>query len=424
MNEYDLQLDKMEKNQLKEIILEQKNTFEKDLEIIPRQIPTNAISSQKITVITGIRRCGKSTLLRQIARKYDEYNYINFEDERLLEFTYKDFNTLLEIFLELQPKAKTFFFDEIQNISGWEKFARRLFTEQYKLYITGSSAKLLSSEIATSLTGRNIRIELYPFSFKEYLDYNQFKLKKIFVTKERAQIAKYLEEYLTFGGFPEIIQSKDYEELNQIYQDIIIKDLLVRLQIRDNKDFRELAMYLLSNVSKKMSYNNIKNLLQFSNTSKVKNYVEALTEAYLFFNINKYDSSIKKQIRNEKKIYCIDQGIINATAFKFSKEEGRIIENTVFLELKRRKKEIYYEEDKTECDFLIKEGLNIVKAIQVTVSLAEEKTKQREISGLLNAMSKYDLSKGTIITKNHEETIRMEKKIIQIIPLWKFLLEE
>lgn len=413
----------MEKNQLKEIIIEQKNTFEKDLNIVSREISQNAISSPKITVITGIRRCGKSTLLRQIAKQYKEYNYINFEDERLLEFTYKDFNTLLEVFFELQPQTKVFFFDEIQNITGWEKFARRLFTEQFKLFITGSSANLLSSEIATSLTGRNIQIELYPFSFVEYLKYSNFEIKYTYTTKERAQIAKLLEEYLKFGGFPEVIKSKDFEELNQIYQDIIIKDLLVRLQIRDNKDFRELSLYILSNVSKKISYNNLKNLLQFSNTSKVKNYVEALIEAYLFFSINKYDSSIKKQIRNEKKIYCIDQGIINATAFKFSKEEGRIIENTVFLELKRRKKEIYYEEEKTECDFLIKEGLNIVQAIQVTVSLANEKTKQREIKGLLDAINKYDLKEGTIITKNHEEIITIEGKKIHVKPLWKFLLE-
>ena len=299
-----------------------------------------------------------------------------------------------------------------------------MFTAQYKLFITGSSANLLSSEIATSLTGRNIRVELYPFSFKEYLESKQFKVKKTYITKERAQLTKLLNEYLIFGGFPEIIVSKDYEELNQIYQDIIIKDLLVRLQIRDNKDFRELALYLLSNISKKISYNNLKKLLQFSNTSKVKNYIEALIEAYLFFSISKYDVSIKKQIRNEKKIYCIDQGIINATAFKFSKEEGRIIENTVFLELKRRKKEIYYEEEKTECDFLIKKGLNIVQAIQVTVSLANEKTKQREIKGLLNTINKYNLKEGTIITKNHEETITIEGKKIHIKPLWKFLLDK
>jgi predicted AAA+ superfamily ATPase len=412
----------MDRNQLKEIVLEQKETFEKPLDIVPRTISKNAISSPKITVITGIRRCGKSTLLRQFAMSLKDYSYINFEDERLLEFTHTDFNVLLEVFLELNPHTKTFFFDEIQNIVGWEKFCRRLFTEGYKLFVTGSSANLLSSEIATSLTGRNIQVELYPFSFHEFLKYNKILIKEIHTTKERAQIAKLLEEYLSFGGFPEVIKSKDYEELNQIYQDIIIKDLLVRLQIRDTKDFRELAFYLLSNTSKKISYNNLKNLLQFSNTSKVKNYVEALVEAYLFFTINKYDPSIKKQIRNEKKVYCIDQGIIQATAFKFSRDEGRIIENVVFAELKRRKNELFYEEEKTECDFLIKEGLNINQAIQVTVSLADEKTKQREITGVLNAMNKYNLKEGLIITKNHEEIIAVENKKIIVKPLWKFLL--
>lgn len=412
----------MEKYQIKEIILEQKETFEKNLKIVSRAISKNAITSPKITVITGIRRCGKSTLLRQISKKYSSYNYINFEDERLLKFTHEDFNTLLEVFLELEPTAKTFFFDEIQNINGWEKFCRRLFTENYKLFVTGSNANLLSSEIASSLTGRNIQIELFPFNFKEFLEFHNFEIKDIYTTKERAQISKYLETYLSFGGFPEIVESKDYEELNQIYQDIIIKDLLVRLQIRDNKDFRELALYLLSNVSKKISYNNLKNLLEFSNTSKVKNYIEALLEAFLFFTANKYDPSIKKQIRNEKKIYCIDQGIINATAFKFSNDDGRILENTVFIELKRRKKELYYEEDKSECDFLIKTGLNIHQAIQVCTSLGDEKTKKREIKGLLDALNKYNLNEGLIITKSHEETLGIDKKKIIIKPLWKFLL--
>ncbi|MCF6271203.1 MAG: ATP-binding protein [Melioribacteraceae bacterium] len=413
----------MEKQQLIEIVVEQRSIFEKNIKIVPRKIPNNAINSPKITVITGIRRCGKSTLLRQISKQYKEYNYINFEDERLLEFTYKDFNILLEAFFELQPEATTFFFDEIQDVIGWEKFARRLFTEQYKLYITGSSAKLLGSEIATSLTGRNIQIELYPFSFQEYLRYNGFNIKKIYTTRDKALIAKYLEEFLTYGGFPEVIKSKDYEELNQIYQDIIIKDLLVRLKIRDNKSFRELSLYLLSNISKKISYNNLKNLLQFSNTSKVKNYIEALIEAYLFFSIYKYDYSIKKQIRNDRKIYCIDQGIINATAFKFSKEDGRILENVVFLELKRRKKEIYYEEEKTECDFIIKKGIQITEVIQVTTSLANYGTKQREIKGLLYAMRKYKLNEGTIITKNYEDTLDIDGQKIYVVPLWKFLLE-
>lgn len=414
----------MEKNQLKQIIVEQKETFEKDMNIVPRTISKNAIDSPKITVITGIRRCGKSTLLRQISKRYKDYNYINYEDERLLDFTYKDFNTLLEAFLELNPDANTFFFDEIQNVKGWEKFCRRLFTEGYKLFITGSNANLLSSEIASSLTGRNIQIELYPFSFEEFLRYNNIETKSIHTTKEKAQLSKHMEEYLSFGGFPEIVESKDYEELNQIYQDIIIKDLLVRLQIRDNKDFRELALYLLSNISGKISYNNLKNLLKFSNTSKVKNYIEYLVESYLFFTINKYDNSIKKQIRNEKKIYCIDQGVINSTAFKFSRDEGKILENAVFIELKRRKKEVYYEEEKTECDFLVKNGLKIIQAIQVCVSLSDEKTRQRKVKGLLNAMEKYGLKEGLLITKSNEEVIKADGKKVLVKPLWKFLLSK
>ncbi len=413
----------MDKNRLKEIVLEQKESFQRDFEVVQRKIPKKIIESAKITVVTGIRRCGKSTLLRQIAKFYNSYNYINFEDERLLDFHFGDFNLLLEVFMELNEDAEAFFFDEIQNISGWERFCRRLFTDGHKLFVTGSNANLLSSEIATSLTGRNIHTELFPFSFREFLEYKGVKLKETILTKDRAKLSRMLEEYITFGGFPEILKSGDYQELNQLYQDILIKDLIVRLQIRDVKDFRELSLYLLSNVAKKISFNNLKNLLNFSSASKVKNYVDALGEAFLFFTVSKYDPSVKKQIRNEKKIYCIDSGLINATAFRFSREEGRILENIVFLELKRRGKEIFYEEDKTECDFLIKEGLNITAAIQVSVSLADEATRQREINGLLDAMKKYDLPDGLLLTKGAAEDLLIEERRIKIMPAWAFLLE-
>jgi predicted AAA+ superfamily ATPase len=178
-----------------------------------------------------------------------------------LNLTAKDFNTLLEIFLELDPETDTLFFDEIQNISGWEKFVRRLFTEGYKIFITGSSSNLLSSEIATSITGRNLKCELFPFSFKEYLLYQKFETKDTYTTKEKASLSRYFEDYVKYGGFPEIVKSRNEKELMEIYQDILIKDLLVRLQIRDSKDFRDLSLYLLSNISRKMSYNNLKNIL-------------------------------------------------------------------------------------------------------------------------------------------------------------------
>ena len=413
----------MEKNILSQIVLEQEKIFQKDLQIIPRKIPENIRKSPKIIVITGVRRSGKSTLLRQLSKHYTHYNYINFEDERLIDFTYHDFNTLLEVFLSLNPKSNTFFFDEIQEVNGWEKFIRRLFTEGYKIYVTGSNATLLSSEIATSITGRNLKIELYPFSFKEYLSYHTTPIKPIMTTKEKAALSKQCKEYLYYGGFPEILHSKDFEEINQIYQDIIIKDLLVRRKIRDSKDFRELALFLLSNISTKISYHNLKELLEFSTTSKVKNYVDFLCEAYIFFTINKYDPSIKKQMVNKKKIYAVDTGIVNAVSFQFSENKGRVLENAVFLELKRRYKDIYYFEGKNECDFIIKSGRTITQAIQVADSLSEPKTRKREIEGLLSAMDFFDLKKGCIITSDTEEHLNKDNKHITIIPFWKWSLE-
>ena len=413
----------MDKTILNQLIMEQRKIFEKNIHIVNRDFPKNIISSPKIIVITGVRRCGKSTLLRQLSKHYKNYSYINFEDERLLDFTYRDFNNLLEIFLSFDPKSKTFFFDEIQVIEGWEKFTRRLFTEGYKIFVTGSNATLLSSEIATSLTGRNLRIELYPFSLKEYLLFSKFELKKVFTTEEKAILSQHIKDYLYFGGFPEIAKSKDFEELNQIYRDIIIKDLLVRFKIRDQKDFRELSLFLLSNVSKKISYNNLKNLLEFSNTSKVKNYVDFLREAYLFFTINKYDPSVKKQIVNDKKIYAVDTGLVNSSSFQFSENRGSILENAVFLELKRRHGEIFYFEEKKECDFIIKSGRNITHAIQVTDNLSNPSTRKREIEGLKFAMNRLNLDEGTIITFDTKEDIKEDDKKIQIIPYWKWLLE-
>jgi len=413
----------MEKTILSQLIIEQKKIFEKDIQIVNRDFPEIIISSPKIIVITGVRRCGKSTLLRQLSKHCRNYSYINFEDERLLDFTYHDFNSLLEIFLSFNRRSKTFFFDEIQVIDGWEKFVRRLFTDGYKIFVTGSNASLLSSEIATSLTGRNLRVELFPFSFKEYLYFSKFEIKKIFTTKEKAILSQHIKDYLHFGGFPEIVKSKDFEELNQIYQDIIIKDLLVRFKIRDHKDFRELSLFLLSNIGKKISFNNLKKLLEFSNTSKVKNYVDFLREAYLFFTINKYDPSIKKQIVNDKKIYAVDTGLVNSSSFQFSENRGSILENAVFLELKKRHKEIFYFEEKKECDFIIKSGRNITHVIQVTDNLSNPSTRKREIEGVKYAMNQFNLDEGTIVTFGTEETIIEGSKKIHIIPYWKWLLQ-
>jgi hypothetical protein len=217
--------------------------------------------------------------------------------------------------------------------------------------------------------------------------------------------------------------SRDKEELKQLYQDVLMKDLLVRFKIRETKGFRDVALFLLSNVSTPISFNSIRNLLGIKSVTSVKNYVDFFEEAYLFYSLFKFDYSVKKQIINDRKIYCVDTGIVNAVAFRFSENIGRTVENMVFIELKRRGADIFYYKGKKECDFLARKGLKVSEAIQVTEGLGNAKTKKREIDGLLEAMEKFKLKKGLIITRDEEETKRFGKKTIAVIPLWKWLLE-
>lgn len=413
----------MDKNTIKLVVLEQRKNFEKKLEIIARQVPKEFIESKKISVISGIRRSGKSTLLKQISRNFDDFYYFNFEDERLLDFEASDLNILYEALMELYGQQKVFFFDEIQNVYGWEKFVRRLFEDGKKIFITGSNAKLLSSELATTLSGRHLKMELYPFSFVEFLDYEKFPRKDFYDTEERSVLAKNFSRYLEYGGFPEVVISKNRKELEQLYQDVLIKDLIVRFKIRETKIFREIALYLLSNITAPMSFNNVRAMVGVKSVTTVKNYVDFFEEAYLFFSLFKFDYSIKKQIINDRKIYSIDTGLANAVAFKFSDNIGANLENVIFIELKRRGKEIFYFRDKKECDFVVRRGLKIIEAIQVSQSLADPKTAEREIEGLLEAMEKFKLKTGLIITESQEEERKINGKRIKIVPAWKWLLE-
>lgn len=412
----------MDINRLKQTVIDQKRVFQEKRNFLPRFFSADLSKSKKIVAITGVRRSGKSTLLRQIAGQYGNYYYLNFEDERLLDFEANDFNSLLEIYFSFYGEKGVFFFDEIQNVSGWEKFASRLFSEGHKMYITGSNAKLLSSELATSLTGRHLRHELYPFGFSEFLDYKKVKHEKLPTTAEKAIVLKFFDEFLLYGGFPEIAESRNGEELKQLYQDILIKDLIVRFKIKDAKSFRELSLYLLSNSGRPVSYNNLKKVLGLKSATTVKNYIEYLAESYLNFSISKFDYSLKKQIKNDKKIFSIDTGLINFVSFLFAPDSGRILENAVFLELKRRGKEIYYYQDGGECDFLIKEGSVITEAIQVTENLSAGNEK-REIGGLTEASGQHNIKKLFILTRNQNNEITMGGKKIIIQPIYQWLLD-
>ena len=412
----------MDKDILEAVALEQREEMEHKPTFVPRQMDSAYLKTNKIVAISGVRRCGKSTLLRQISQNLDGFYYFNFEDERLLDFTARDFNLLFEVLQSLYGEQHTFLFDEIQEIAGWEKFVSRLYRLGYKVYVTGSNAKLLSSELSTLLTGRHLVWKLYPFSFAEYLQFHKVSIKPAYTTKERAVISRHFRDYIRLGGFPEVVVSKDPNELEQLYQDILIKDLLVRYQIRSVKSFRELALFYLSNIGSKVSFNNLKTLLGFKSTDTVKRFTEYLESAYMFFLVNKYDYSLKKQYINDKKVYCIDTGLAHNLSFRFSENTGRYLENIVFIELMRRRQEVFYFSKSGECDFITRKGTKITTAIQVTQRLTKQ-NYEREVNGLIEAMRMFNLQNGLILTYGEEEKLSQDGMEISVLPIWKWLLE-
>lgn len=424
----------MDKIFLKEIALEQRNAV-KELKI------KNEIRREKLEevekflklphsiIISGVRRCGKSVLIRQIMREYfnDDCYYFNFEDERLIDFKANDFNSLYEVLLELFGEKRVFFFDEIQNVEGWERFVRRMQDNGFKFIITGSNAALLSKELGTKLTGRQISFTLYPFSFSEFLTFKGYKFNKnnFLLTKKRAAIKKFFRDYLENGGMPEFLSSKTPEVLKSVYDDILYKDVAARYRISEVKTLRELALYLTVNLSDLFSYNNLKSVFNLGSVSTVKSYIGYLENSFLFFTVNLFSYSLKKQIANPKKIFVIDNGIANKIAYRFSKDRGKFLENLVFLELKRRLREVYYykTEKGKEVDFLAIESRK-KELIQVSQSIKNDKTRKREIEGLVEAMDELKLKNGLILTEDEEETIKAGKKRIVVKPVYKWLLGE
>ncbi|MBU4338961.1 ATP-binding protein [Patescibacteria group bacterium] len=407
---------------LSEVIEDQLNKFKNRDIGIPRNVEFDKyIKTQQITIISGIRRSGKSTLLAQFSKKFENFYYFNFDDDRIADFALEDFQELMIAFQKLYA-SKIIFLDEIQNVEGWERFIRRIYDEGYKIFITGSNAKLLSSELATHLTGRYVKIELYPFSFKEFLRFKKVEYGKK-TSAAKAEILKYFDEYLKFGGFPDFLKYGDEEFLKRIYNDILYKDLLVRFKIKEVKAFKQLAAFLFTNFTKEVSYNSLKNILGFKSSTSVRNYIDFMQESFLVFELYKYDFSLKKQFISDKKLYVIDNGLRNVISFYFSEDLGKSLENLVFLELKRRGNEIYYYKNKKECDFLIKDKARIIQAIQVSKDIEPGKNKDRELGGLMEAMAEFNLKEGTILTQFQEDSFQENGYTVNIVPIWKWLLD-
>lgn len=418
----------LSRERIKQILVEQRKAILNKPFGIKREAISIYAKKKKLphaVVVTGIRRVGKSTFLRQIIKEYysdKNFYYINFEDERLLHFDAQLFNELYEVLIELYGEQKTFFIDEIQNVKNFESFVRRFYEQGFKFIITGSNANLLSRELGTKLTGRYININIKPFSFNEYLKFAKVKLntEALYQTEHIANLKKHFNKYLLTGGMPEYLKYKDPEILTRTYEDIIIKDIAVRYKIDNLYEMRELYQYLVSNFAMKFSFTTLKNIMHLGSVNTVKKYISFLEESFFFTVVNKYDASVKKQIVNEKKIFVLDNGFIPFISNKVNNDNGWLLENLVFNVLSNYDKVFYYSR-KNECDFVLHRKNKIIMAVQVCWELTKGNEK-REYKGLIAAMEEFGLKTGMIITSNQEKQITHEGYKIEIKPAWKWLL--
>jgi len=385
----------------------------------------------EIKVIEGARRVGKSTLLYQVIhhvlRKSKNLLYVNFEDEILKKYSLTE---VVDAYLEY-GSVDYLFVDEIQNCADWVSYVRKTYDkkELKQIWVSGSNSSLIKQEYATLLTGRNLPIHVFPLSFHEFLTFKHFKLSTLTLSKkQQVQINKLFSEYMEYGAFPAVANRTvlKKELLLAYFDDFIYKDIVARYNV-DPKKIKELAIYLATNSAKAFSYRNIANTLN-SHENTIVDYFGYLKNAFLFEELYKFDYSLKKQFVNDKKIYCLDTGLAAAVSFRFSEDKGRILENIVYCELRRRHQEIYFHKQKLECDFVIKKDLQITQAIQVCVSLNEPNTRSREINGLLEALQTYQMKNGLILTYEEEgrEEIRFDEEdyTVEIIPIWRWLLGE
>lgn len=414
------------------IMAEQQKEFEEGgIELVGRELSEKIIELLPLKTpffITGVRRCGKSSLLRilkdRLGLKQKDFLYVNFNDERLANFSVEDFQKILD-FADSEEYAKNcvFFIDEMQEVQGWEKWVDRI-KGRHAIFVTGSNSKLLSNEISTTLTGRSINMGLSPFSFREFL-----KAKKIDAGKwkhsleTQARIRKAFEEFMQTGGFPKRVLTGQKIVVSELYENILYRDVIGKFNKKLSKQIKEMSLFLLTNSANAVSYRELAKMAGIKNVSTVKSIIGAFENSFLFFLTNKFDYSIKKQVQNPKKAYCIDNGFITAAGFRFSQDNGRLLENAVAVELKRRGEDAYYSKNESECDFLVKKGIKIISAIQACYNL-NEGNKKRETNGLMEALKKFGLKEGLILTYDQEQEIKRENKKIIVKPAWKWLLEQ
>lgn len=399
--------------------------------VVRKKVPEELMGSKHSLVIIGPRRAGKSYTIHEIrdmliSKGMDGHSfiYINFEDERLAEFKSEHFDLILEAYNEMQDEKPVIFLDEVQKIDGWEKFIRRLADTDYKIVATGSNSEMLSSEIADRLGGRFPEIEIYPLDFKEFLKFKGMEFKeKHLHTKERFVIKKFFDEYLMYGGFPEVAllaeKASKMKILRSYFNLVFYRDMIARKKIKNETALRYIIKKLRESIGNDITpraiYASLKKADIEVGPNTVENYVDYLRQAFLVIPCSMYAKSVLKQ--EKKKRYFIDNGYIKI--FEVKEDMDILLENLVFIELMKKEKEVYFHQGKRECDFIVEKE----EAIQVTYEL-NEKNIEREVEGLIEAMNAYGIKKGMIITHNQEKEIEKQGRKIRVVPSWLWCLTD
>jgi uncharacterized protein len=411
---------------------------------VPRRLQIETVRG-KAAVCIGVRRSGKSTYLFQVIQQLIKSGvskqnilYLNFFDDRLHDLRQDNLGLITEAYYSIFPKKKNSetvycFFDEIQSVPGWEPFVDRLMrTEKCEIYITGSSAKMLSKEIATQMRGRALSWEMFPFSFREFLDYKGIQKEDSLSTKKRLIVQKAFEEYWETGGFPEVLglsRSLRIKIHQEYFHTILYRDLVERYDISHPKAVTDLAHRLIDNTASLYSGNSLTGYLKSLGHSvpktAVSDYLKWFEDAYFLFTVQLFDASAARRDSNPKRIYCIDHAMVTSVASGVLVNSGHLLENLVFTALRRLYPEIYYYKTKTgrEVDFIVPTSGKTRVLIQACESLADAQTRKREITALSEAMAELKINIGTIVTRSGDEQIRTDAGTINVIPAWRFLLD-
>ncbi len=388
------------------------------------------LGTSLVKLITGPRRAGKSVLALQLLKDH-HFAYLNFDDDLLLKNFDED--AVIQAMQGIYGNFNYLLLDEIQNLPGWELWVNKLYRRGINLVITGSNAKLLSREMASSLTGRFLQIPVFPFSFAELLKHHEVSIPEQtdLTPLSIGNICNMLDTYIHDGGFPETVLNpailKNY--LSSLFDSILLKDILKRFRIRQTQQIYDLSNYLLANYTNPYSYNQLKNDLHFNSVATVQKFVGYLEEPYLFLNLTRYAAKIKTQQKSPVKTYIIDNGFIKARSFELSPNAGRLMENAVFVELLRRKYrpelDLFYYRTRNdkEVDFILRKGHRVTQLIQVCYQFAGTMTLKRETDALVEAAAELDCSDLLLITWDKEERIEKNGREIIITPAWKWIID-